>query len=137
MGVGMVALRREREQVRVNPAVKSERLNARLTPQAKELVQEAAALSGRSLTDFVAEAAREKALATIRDHRVWTLNAEQSLAFAQAILHPDPPEPTAAQRAFAADYWRAVAEMPAAAPASAETTEPTIAASTVSESGPA
>lgn len=85
---------------------KSERLNARLTPRAKALVQEAAALAGRSVTDFVAEAVQEKALATIRNHRIWVLNEEQSLAFARAIL--DPPEPTERQRAYAADYWSAV-----------------------------
>jgi uncharacterized protein (DUF1778 family) len=96
-----------RSDKRTHGEAKSERLNARLTPQAKELVQEAAALSGRSVTDFVSEAAQEKALATIRDHRMWTLNAEQSLAFARAVL--DPPEPTATQRAYAADYWAAVA----------------------------
>ena len=98
---------KSRSDNRTHGKAKSERLNARLTPQAKELVQEAAALSGRSVTDFVSEAAQEKALATIREHRVWTLNAEQSLAFARAVL--DPPQPTAAQRALAADYWAAVA----------------------------
>ncbi len=41
--------------------------------------------------------------------QVWTLNAEQSLAFARAVL--DPPEPTTAQWAYAADYWAAVAEL--------------------------
>jgi len=101
---------------------KSERLNARLTPQAKALVQQAAALSGRSVTDFVAEAAQEKALAMIRDHRVWALNVEQSLAFTRAVL--DPPEATAAQRAVAADYWSAVAEIAASPSVPPLTEEP-------------
>ena len=72
---------------------KSERIHARLTPSTKGLVREAAALAGRPLSDFVVDAVREKALATIEAHRVWTLTAEQSLAFAQAILDPPPPTP--------------------------------------------
>ncbi len=119
-GIDMVAVRRDR--VGPDLEAKSERLNARLTPQAKALVQEAAALSGRSVTDLVAEAAREKALTTIRDHRVWTLNAEQSLAFVRALL--DPLEPTTAQRAFAADYREAVAEIVPAPRESDDVTEP-------------
>ena len=43
--------------------------------------------------------------------QVWTLNAAQSLAFVLAVL--DPPEPTAVQRAYAADYWAAIAEIAA------------------------
>ena len=72
---------------------KSERIHARLTPSTKALILEAAALAGRPVSDFMVDAVREKALATIREHRVWTLTAEQSLAFAQAILDPPPPSP--------------------------------------------
>ena len=77
---------------------KSERIHARLTPSTKGLVREAAALAGRPLSDFVVDAVREKALATIEAHRVWRLTAEQSLAFARAILDPPPPTPEMRER---------------------------------------
>jgi uncharacterized protein (DUF1778 family) len=85
----------DREEL-VPVEAKSERIHARLAPSTKALVREAAALAGRPISDFLVDAATEKALATIRAHRVWTLTTEQSLAFAQAIL--DPPPPTAAMR---------------------------------------
>ena len=69
---------------------KTERIHARLTPSTKALILEAAALAGRPVSDFMVDAVREKALATIREHRIWTLTAEQSLAFAQATLDPPP-----------------------------------------------
>ena len=77
---------------------KSERIHARLTPSTKGLVREAATLAGRPLSDFVVDAVREKALATIEAHRVWTLTAEQSDAFARAILDPSPPTPEMRER---------------------------------------
>jgi uncharacterized protein (DUF1778 family) len=80
------------------PESKSERIHARLTPSTKALVREAATLAGRSLSDFLADAVREKALATIQAHRVWTLTVEQSLAFAEAILDPPPPSTAMEER---------------------------------------
>lgn len=77
---------------------KSQRIHARLTPATNALVREAAALAGRPLSDFLVEAAAEKALATIRAHHVWRLTTEQSRAFAQAILDPPPPSPAMRDR---------------------------------------
>lgn len=74
--------------------LRSERIHARLTPSTKALVQEAAALTGRPVSDFLVDAAFEKALATVQAHRVWRLTAEQSVAFAEAILDPPPPTPS-------------------------------------------
>jgi uncharacterized protein (DUF1778 family) len=72
---------------------KSERVHARLTPSTKALILEAAELAGRPLSDFLVDAVREKALATIQAHRVWQLTEEQSRVFAEAILDPAPPSP--------------------------------------------
>ena len=47
---------------------KSERLPTRATPELKSLAQHAAALEGRSLTDFVEASIRERAERTIREH---------------------------------------------------------------------
>lgn len=72
---------------------KSERLEARITRQQKELLQRAADLEGRTLTDFVISSASEKALRTITDHTIIKLSQEDTFAFVEALLHP--PEPNA------------------------------------------
>src|SRR5687768_9754268 len=69
-------------------AAKSERLEARVTQEQKELLQRAAELQGQSLTDFVVASAQRAAEATVREHNVITLTARDSRAFAEAILNP-------------------------------------------------
>lgn len=85
---------------------KSERLEARVTPQQKELLQHAAELKGLSLTDFVITSAQQIAEATIREHSVITLTKRDSLAFAEALLNPG--EPNAELRTAFARYSREV-----------------------------
>jgi len=69
---------------------KSERLETRLTVEQKTLVQRAAALQGRSLTDFVLASVQEAAERAIREHDVITLSARDSSTFMEALLHPQP-----------------------------------------------
>jgi uncharacterized protein (DUF1778 family) len=73
------------------PAIRSERVLARVTPSIKELLQQAADLSGRSLSDFLVSSAQEVAEKTIREHRIVALTAEDSLLFARSIVDPAPP----------------------------------------------
>ncbi len=75
----------------VTRAGKTERLEARVPADVKALLQHAADLTGRSLSDFVLAAAYEAAEETIRTHEVIRLSAEDSLQFAEAILNPPPP----------------------------------------------
>lgn len=63
-----------------------ERLEARITPEQKELLQRAAALAGTSLTDFVLTSARRAAERTIREHEVLTLTAREGRAFVEDLL---------------------------------------------------
>ena len=88
-------------------ARKSERLPTRATPELKGLAQHAAALEGRSLTDFVEASIRERAERTIREHEVTRVSVEHARAFAQALLTP--PEPGARLREAAA-FFDAVME---------------------------
>jgi len=76
---------------------KSERLEARVTPQQKGLLVQAAELSGLSLSDFLVWSASRAAQDAIREHNVITLTARDSLAFAEALLNPS--KPNAALRA--------------------------------------
>jgi uncharacterized protein (DUF1778 family) len=68
-----------------------ERLEARLSPEQKALLERAAALEGRSLTDFVVSSAQSAAVETIQRYEVIALTAEDSLAFAEALMTPAAP----------------------------------------------
>jgi uncharacterized protein (DUF1778 family) len=79
-------------------AMRSERLDARVTPEEKETIETAASLRGTSSSDFVRMAVREAALNTIREHEVLTLNQESRRVFIEALLNPPKPN----QKALAA-----------------------------------
>jgi uncharacterized protein (DUF1778 family) len=84
---------------------KTTQLVARVTPEQKELVEQAAALLGRSVTDFMTEALQEKATAVLRDEAdlvVWRLSRADAIAFADALAAPR--EPSEAMRASYAKY---------------------------------
>jgi uncharacterized protein (DUF1778 family) len=70
---------------------KTARLEARLTDQQKELLQHAADLTGRSLTEFVVSSAQEAAARTVREQEVLTLSARDRQVFVNALLNPKPP----------------------------------------------
>jgi uncharacterized protein (DUF1778 family) len=84
------------------------RLEARISHDQKTLFQHAAELQGRSLTDFVISSAHEAAIRTIETMEIIRLNADESRAFAQAMLNPR--EPTrrlrAAARRYIETFWR-------------------------------
>ena len=71
-------------------ATRTERLEARISPDQKALFQWAAQLQGRSLTDFVIDALQAAADEAIRSHHI-RLTAQESAAFVAALL--DAPEP--------------------------------------------
>jgi len=84
---------------------KTERLEARVPVFLKRMIQRAADLQGRSITDFVIAVLDKSARETVREHEVMRLNAEDSMIFAKALI--EPPEPNAAlRRAFAAHSKR-------------------------------
>jgi uncharacterized protein (DUF1778 family) len=70
---------------------KPERLEARLPAEVKAIIQHAADISGRSLSDFVVSSALEAAEETIRRHEVIALSARDSVAFVEALLNPREP----------------------------------------------
>jgi len=71
--------------------VRRERLETRVTAEEKALLQRAADLEDRSLTEFVRSSAHTAALDTIRRHEVMSLSAEDSAAFVEALMHPPAP----------------------------------------------
>jgi len=70
---------------------KTERLEARVPVFLKRIIQRAADLQGRSLTDFVIASLDRSARETVREHEVMRLNAEDSIRVAKALIHPPAP----------------------------------------------
>ena len=72
---------------------RSEKLDLRLTRNAKRALQAAAAVSHRSVSDFVLESALARADEALADRRSFGLNATQWKAFIDALDAPARPLP--------------------------------------------
>ncbi len=83
---------------------RSARLEARVTAKQKTMLQKAAALSGRTLSEFVIASAQEAAAKVIQSHETIRLDREGQIAFVTALLNPSPPGPRL--RRAAAKYRR-------------------------------
>lgn len=81
------------------------RFDARLDEDQKTLIQRAADLEGRTMTDFVLHSAKIAAEHTIQKRAMLILSARDTEAFVDAILNP--PEPGAVLRAAARAYKNA------------------------------
>jgi len=80
------------------------RLEVRVTTDQKRMLQQASALSGRTLSEFVVASAQEAAAKVIQAHETIRLTREEQIAFVGALL--DPPPPNARLRKAAAKYRR-------------------------------
>jgi uncharacterized protein (DUF1778 family) len=69
-------------------STKAARLEARISQETKALIQKAADLEGRSLTDFVVASVQAAACKVIEQHQTLKLSVEDSEAFVDAILNP-------------------------------------------------
>jgi uncharacterized protein (DUF1778 family) len=88
-------------------SMRSERLDARVSPEEKEAIETAANLRGISYSDFIRMAVKEAALNTIREHEVLTLNQESRKVFVEALLHP--PKPNSKALAAAKRFKKEIA----------------------------
>ena len=69
---------------------RGERLEARITADQKALIQRAAELEGRSVTDYVVSSVQDAARRTVEAHDILVLSAAESRAFVDALLDPPP-----------------------------------------------
>ena len=76
---------------RHNTSPSPARLEARISQETKALIQKAADLEGRSLTDFVVTTVQSAAYQVIERHQTLKLSLEDSEAFVEAILNPQEP----------------------------------------------
>lgn len=82
--------------------IRAERLEARISRDQKVLFQRAAALQGRTLTDFVVSSVQDAAVRTIEEMQIIRLSVEDSHTFADALVNPR--VPSAKLRAAARRY---------------------------------
>ncbi len=81
---------------------KEERLEARIAPAQKRLIERPAALRGTSVTEFVVASAQEAATSRIKDFDILQLRDEAREVFIKVVLNP--PAPTDAARQAAERY---------------------------------
>lgn len=79
------------------------RLEARISPDALAIVKRAAAIQGRSVSDFVVAAAAELAQRAIEESCVIRLSLEDQRRFVELLLDPPAPVPALERAAQAHD----------------------------------
>ena len=72
----------------MNTAVRRERLEARVTRDQKKLLQQAAKLQGRTVTDFIVSSAQEAARRVIEEREVIRLSTHDREVFVASLLEP-------------------------------------------------
>jgi uncharacterized protein (DUF1778 family) len=85
---------------------RSTRLEARISPDALDVVKRAAEMQGRSVSDFVVAAAQDAARKAIAEVQVVRLSLSDQRAFAAALIQP--PEPRPALRSAKAAHRRLI-----------------------------
>lgn len=69
---------------------RAQRLEARVTAEQKTLIEHAAALQGRTVTDFVLTSVQEAARRAITEHQQLELSVRDTQTFVEALLNPKP-----------------------------------------------
>jgi uncharacterized protein (DUF1778 family) len=69
---------------------RAQRLETRVTAEQKSLIERAAALQGRTVTDFVLASVQDAARRAIEEHHQLELSVRDSEAFVDALLNPKP-----------------------------------------------
>jgi uncharacterized protein (DUF1778 family) len=69
---------------------RAQRLEARVTAEQKRLIEHAAALQGRTVTDFVLTSVQDAARQAIESHQHLALTVRDSEVFVDAIVNPKP-----------------------------------------------
>jgi uncharacterized protein (DUF1778 family) len=79
-----------RKQVKIKPDTlnRVERLGFRLDEETKDLIQRAAHLSRRKVSDFCVTALTDTARRTIAEHETLVLSDRDRKAFFDALIHP-------------------------------------------------
>jgi uncharacterized protein (DUF1778 family) len=81
-------------------------INLRIETRTRRLIDEAAALVGKTRTEFMIESARHAAVDVLLDQRLFTLDPAAHDAFVRALDHPPPPGPKLRALMRRSPAWR-------------------------------
>src|SRR4051795_542973 len=84
---------------------KSERVDIRVTPNVKRTLQQAAAVSNKTVSEFVLDSSLSAAFDTLADRRVFQLNEAQWTAFMEALDTPPEDNPRLRKRLQTKAPW--------------------------------
>jgi uncharacterized protein (DUF1778 family) len=77
-----------------SPAADTKRsINLRIETHTRQLIDEAAAILGKTRTEFMIESARQQAIDVLLDQRLFVLDADRYDAFVDALDNPPAPGP--------------------------------------------
>jgi uncharacterized protein (DUF1778 family) len=68
-------------------------INLRIETRTRQLIDDAAAILGKTRTEFMIESARREAIDVLLDQRLFMLDSERYDAFMNALDNPPPPGP--------------------------------------------
>ena len=68
-------------------------INLRIETQTRQLIDDAAAVLGKTRTEFMVDSARKLAIDVLLDQRLFTLDADRYDAFVHALDNPPAPGP--------------------------------------------
>jgi uncharacterized protein (DUF1778 family) len=95
-----------------SPSARGERLGFRLDEETKHLIERAAQLARRKVSDFCVTALIEEARRTIAEHETLALSLRDREAFFDALIHP--PAPAERLQRALAEHQRRVSSKTAA-----------------------
>ena len=75
------------------PADAKGSINLRIEARTRQLIDDAAAVLGKTRTEFMIDSARALAIDVLLDQRLFVLDSERYDAFVQALDHPPAPGP--------------------------------------------
>ncbi|HCF25368.1 MULTISPECIES: DUF1778 domain-containing protein [unclassified Novosphingobium] len=81
-------------------------INLRVEGQTRQLIDDAAAVLGKTRTEFMIESARRQAIDVLLDQRLFTLGPAQYDAFVDALDHPPAPGPKLQSLLRRAPAWQ-------------------------------
>ncbi len=89
---------------------RSGQLSLRVPPDTKQILQQAAAIAGQSLTDFMIATSAEKARQLVEQHRVIAMTQSAYDEFVAALNEPDIGSAPPLARKLIGDYAASVRE---------------------------
>ncbi len=91
---------------RDNPTDPKGSINLRIEAGTRQLIDDAAAILGKTRTEFMVESARQQAIDVLLDQRLFVLQPDRHAAFMRALDHPPAPGPKLKSLLRRVPAWR-------------------------------